>query len=126
MEKVAKNEIKFDYEKEEKIFKLTFDFLSKCMGSDIFSTMKSSGSSSENFVKYYYDAFTMGVSKIVQENILDVNKIEHLEKIQEKFKNLKDKDTIEGSKLYSKRTGSKTNLISKQKIVFEYLRGINE
>ncbi len=68
----------------------------------------------------------MGVSKIVQENILDVNKIEHLEKIQEKFKNLKDKDTIEGSKLYSKRTGSKTNLISKQKIVFEYLRGINE
>lgn len=126
MEKVAKNEIHFDYEKEEKIFKLTFDFLNKCMGSDIFSTLKLSGSSSENFVKYYYDAFTMGVSKIIQENLIDVNKIKDLEKIQEKFKNLKDKDTPEGSKLYSKRTGSKTNLISKQKIVFEYLRGINE
>lgn len=124
MEKVAKGVIEFDYKKEKKQFEKTFDFLDKVLGEDIFSTQTVNGVN-ENFVRYYYDSFSIGIEKIVVENYFDLSKNDILDILREKFKDLKNKGTKVGEKLYSKRTGSKTNLKFKREIVEKHLRGID-
>lgn len=125
LEKVAQKELEFDYIKEEEKFIKTFEFLDKVLQDNIFSTQKKSGETNENFVIYYYDSFTIGLDKIIDDNYFDLNTPKEILKIKKKFEDLKNKKTDVGKKLFSKRTGSKANLRAKKEIVDNYLRGDN-
>ena len=114
MEKVATNKISFDYKKEQQIFEKTFKFLNTILEKDIFSTLNPSGEVSNNFVIYYFDAFSIGVEKFIEIESFSTDLKENL---REKFNSLKNKANPLGGSLYSKRTGSKTNLKKKKEIV---------
>lgn len=117
MEKIATGVLEFNYESEKENFEKTFKFLNKLEGKNIFSTENSNGSITDNVVIYYFDSFTIGVQKILDENCFDLEDQATLEKCKCKINELKSKDNVFGKKLYDKRTGSKTNLKAKKKIV---------
>lgn len=111
MEKIAKEEITFDYVKEKDIFEQTFKVLNEIGEKDIFSTVLYSKNVSNNFVIYYYDAFTMGISKLLQEK-----KEIRTDVLKNTVNKLKDKGTNEGKELYKKRTGGSSALIFRRDI----------
>lgn len=112
MESVASNEIEFDYLSEKEIFEKTFLVLNKIMGKNIFSTKLKTGTIQKNFVLYYFDGLSLGIHNYINElnNITDFNEISIV------FENIKNDD-----RFYRARTGSKSNTLTRIKIVEEYL-----
>lgn len=59
-EQVASKEVSFDYEKEEGIFKKTFEVLNRTLGQQVFST-----SSNPQFLAFYYESISMATASII-------------------------------------------------------------
>ena len=116
MEKIAKEEITFNYAEEELIFKKTFEILNKTCGDGIFSTYKDL-KNYENFVVYFYDTFILGIQKRLSEEF-------DYEKLNSVFNDLKS-----DGELYRYRTGSLSNIKKRKEIVeqkIEELYGSNK
>lgn len=113
MEQVSKGEKEFNYEEEEKIFKLTFDALYEVLEEEVFSSILSTGVSREDFILYFYDAFSLGIQEYA-DKIMD-----------EEIDVLKVTDCLHGIKVKNElkpyRTGSKSNIIKRVDYVKEKL-----
>lgn len=110
MEDVAKGEIQFDYEKEKEVFDNTFLILNKIMGKDIFSSVLNSEKIKNDFVAYYFDAFSLGIQKRLNE-LIKVEE-EKINEIRDKFMDIKKEDEI---KTY--KTGTKSNIINRVELI---------
>lgn len=108
MELVAANEIPFDYENEKVIFEKTFKCLNNIMGGDIFSTRLANGTFGKNFVLYYFDGLILGIQKYL-DNILSLNDFHDISEIIQTIK--------DDAEFYAARTGSKSNIKKRIRIV---------
>jgi len=111
MEDVAENKFSFNYEKEKETFEKTFLILNNILGKDIFSTFQNE-KYRDKFVLYYYDALILGIQKYLIK-IIDFNNYEKLKIIIEEIKN--------DDKFYRSRTGSKSQIKTRIRIVEEKL-----
>lgn len=111
MEFVANEELEFDYEEERNIFINTFQILNSILGKDIFSTLQNDRYR-DNFVLYYYDGLILGIQKYLLK-IIEFNDYTKLSNIFEDIKN--------DGRFYKARTGSKSNIKTRIKIVEERL-----
>lgn len=112
MESVANDSIQFHYEEEQIIFQKTFSILNNTLGENIFSTRLDEDRYGQNFVLYYYDGLILGIQKYL-DKIIDFNNYQML---QDVFNEIKD-----DKKFYRARTGSKSNINTRIKIVEDKL-----
>ncbi|SFV62368.1 hypothetical protein MNB_SV-12-925 [hydrothermal vent metagenome] len=112
MESVASNELDFNYKEEKKTFEKTFSILRNILDKDTFSTKLSTGKYQENFVLYYYDGLILGIQKYLIK-IVELNNYDKLKSIFEEIKN--------NDKFFKARTGSKSNIKTRIRIVEEKL-----
>jgi len=111
MEDVADNKLPFNYDKEKEIFGKTFLILNNILGKDIFSTLQN-GRYRDKFVLYYYDALILGIQKYLTK-IIELNNYEKVKTVIEEIKN--------DDKFYRSRTGNKSNIKTRIRIVEEKL-----
>ncbi|MBU3201739.1 DUF262 domain-containing protein [Clostridium estertheticum] len=109
MEKVSGNKMDFDYNQEEKIFNTTFDILNQLLGTSAFSSLLKSGKYKDEFTLYYFDAFSLGVQKYLEELRLASEEING--KIIKRFQLLKQ------GEFASYTTGTKGNIQKRIEIV---------
>jgi len=113
MEGVADNSINFDYDSEKIKFEKTFLILNNILGAYVFSTKRfKTGKYQNNFVQYYYDGLILGIQKYL-DKIIELNDYNKLRPIVE---NIKDNEELDKA-----RTGSKSNIKRRIKIVEEEL-----
>lgn len=114
MEGIAEERIDFNYEEETNNFKKLFKVLDKLGGKNLFATELKNGTIKENLILYYYDSFTLGIS-----DTLDKINEKNIEIVKKELKKLK-----ESSDLYRRRTGSKSNVREKRRIVREAIEAV--
>ena len=113
MEGIANNIEPFDYDLEKNNFEKTFLVLNQILGEYVFSTKRfKTGKYQNNFVQYYYDGLILGIQKYL-DKIIEFNDFEKLKPIIE---NIKDNEELDKA-----RTGSKSNIKRRIKIVEEEL-----
>ena len=106
-EAVSKNEIEFDYIKEEEIFDKTFNILCK-IGSDIiFATIdKAQQEIMRKFASYQFEAFTLGLQSLLDK--IDINNDELITKLKNEIKTIKlnknFQELTSGNYLHKKKT----------------------
>ncbi len=107
MEDISKQIKTFDIEREKDIFIRTFTLLDK-IDKNTFSSILSTGENKENFVMYYFEAFSLGVQKNLDklEQIIDFNLI------KEKFDEIKNLELLKPH-----RTGSQSNVKKRIEII---------
>ncbi|WP_324172030.1 DUF262 domain-containing protein [Sulfurimonas sp.] len=113
MEDIAKESIPFNYKKEKENFEKTFMIVNKVLNSNIFSTKRMSGKYQSNFVLYYYDGLILGIQNYIDKIITHDN----YSSLISLFEEIKDSDT-----LYKARTGSKSNIKIRIRLVEEKLK----
>ncbi|WP_231514911.1 hypothetical protein [Oceanobacillus salinisoli] len=120
MEEVSDPEnttVVFDYEKEEKLFKKTFEILSKTLDNQIFSGTNKHGNLITRFLTYHYEAFSLGIQKVLEE--VDTTNTDMIEKLKKEFMNIKNdadfrKMTTGGGKNYSAPLNGRINFVEKR------------
>lgn len=81
MEKVATEDISFDYEDNQSSFEKTFNILNQTWGDRIFGRLnKSNGDLQSNFGIYHFESITLGLQSIL--NKVNENEPEHINKIK--------------------------------------------
>jgi hypothetical protein len=87
MEKVAMQQIAFNYLQEETVFKRTFDLLTKTLGGKAFSGFGPTGKPNSKLLSYHYEAFTLGLQPFL--NKIDPEKREHILKLEKVLEGVK-------------------------------------
>lgn len=78
-----RDDISFDYLREESIFKKTFSILKETLGEYAFSRVNERGTYVLGFIVYHYEAFTLGIQKYLQD--IDLSNEEQMQKIKKEF-----------------------------------------
>lgn len=107
MEDISKQIKPFDIEREKDIFIRTFTLLDK-IDKNTFSSILSTGENKENFVMYYFEAFSLGVQK-------DIDRLEQMDDfsiIKQKFDEIKNLELLKPH-----RTGSQSNVKKRIEII---------
>lgn len=91
MEKVATEDISFDYEDNQSSFEKTFNILNQTWGDRIFGRLnKSNGDLQSNFGIYHFESITLGLQSIL--NKVNENDPAHIDKIKKTILDLKKDD----------------------------------
>ena len=106
--------VNFDYDREEALFKKTFDILSKTLDNQIFSGMNKNGNLITRFLTYHYEAFTLGIQNAI--NRIDPEDGDIIEKLKEIFLDIKNDDefrkmTTGGGKNYSRPLNDRISFV---------------
>ncbi len=91
MEKVATEDISFDYEDNQSSFEKTFNILNQTWGDRIFGRLnKSNDDLQSNFGIYHFESITLGLQSIL--NKVNENNPAHIDKIKKTILDLKKDD----------------------------------
>lgn len=117
MEKVTMEEIDFDYEEEERIFKKTFSLIKKYYGNHTFSSLINleEDKYKTDIIMYLYDSFTCGIAKCIE--LDQTENLKYLKNILAKLKQ-------EGNFLKT-RTGGKRNTEERIQMVVNGIKDYN-
>lgn len=67
LEKMTKEEIPFDYQKEKNIFERTFQYIKENWGAEAFSGKTANGTAKNEFVLYYFDGITISIASFIEQ-----------------------------------------------------------
>lgn len=109
MESVADKSIKFNHDEEIENFRKTFKCLNDIIGKDVFSTILNTGTIKQDFVAYYFDAFSLGI----QDKLDELLKITSKQKVVLKNKFMQ----VKSNEIKQYKTGTKSNIINRVKCV---------
>ncbi|WP_040196111.1 DUF262 domain-containing protein [Candidatus Soleaferrea massiliensis] len=115
LEKMTKDEIAFNYTKEQHIFKHTFKFINDHWGCDAFSGKTGNGTVRNEFVLYYFDGIAIPLATMIDE----IEKSNCIGKIVERINDLKFGDEIK-----SYKTGSVNGIKTRIRLFTEGVREV--
>ena len=108
-EQVAQEELNFDYEKEEVLFKKVFDQLNASLGENVFKKKKGKEEDFQSqFRAFEYEALSVGLSKVLEKNPTSTD-------FKEKIL------TLKGQEKYSAYTENKQHKRTSGSKYFEFL-----